>query len=368
MKNTHAILNITSISHHICQTREEDAIQKNRIALLKGLKKRYFSLENATTAQRDDRNIVLKAINQSAYNIKLASERLRDDEYVVYQAVKKQGSLLEYASERLQHNMKVVQAALASNPKALKFASNTMQDNDTLVFDAVSRNGKALLFASKRLQQKSELIKKSLESYPQMLEFFGSDMEEMVKIAIKEDTNNFKYASERIQQDKKFILNNQVAKNQYWHQELKRDKKFVLKVLKQMDDYIGNDFYQYLAPVLQNDQDVAMSCILANPNNFPLFNEVFRANFDIASIALKNRGGALEHVSDELKNNRHLVLLALKRGKYVLNYASQEIQKLLKNEENPYETLKKIIEIDEEKAKMESILNQSIQVSKKVKI
>ena len=107
MKKQASLSLIHHFSHQFTQLREEDATQKGRIHLLKGLKKKSLNLENATKAQKDDKNLALVAINQSAQNFLFLSDRLKDDEYVVYQAVKKDGLLLEHASERLKNHEKL---------------------------------------------------------------------------------------------------------------------------------------------------------------------------------------------------------------------------------------------------------------------
>jgi hypothetical protein len=57
----------------------------------------------------------------------------------------------------------------------------------------------------------------------------------------------------------------------------------------------------------------------------------FKNNKDVVLEAVKQDGMALQFASDELKNNKDVVLKAVRQNVWVLRFASEELQKELKH-------------------------------------
>lgn len=368
MKKQASLSLIHHFSHQFTQLREEDATQKGRIHLLKGLKKKSLNLENATKAQKDDKNLALVAINQSAQNFLFLSDRLKDDEYVVYQAVKKDGLLLEHASERLKNHEKTVWSALLSNPLALEFASEALQDNEAMVNFCVNKSGQSLLFANKRFKEDKDLVKLAITNYPHILKDINNDDEAFVQMAYWKDRKSFQYASERIKSNGKFILQHQISFNEHWGQTLKQDKHFILKFIQQHS--ITENFIQFISPSLQENREVVLACVQSEARNFEFVRDEFKNDFEIASIAIEKIPYLLRYASDALRNDKKILLKAIKNKKFdqIFIYAGEEIQKLVAKDESPYEKLNQLVAIDEEKAILEKSLGAEQEIQKKVKI
>lgn len=367
MKTQKTISYITNMTHQLKQLREEKTIQKSRIDLYKGLEKRYCSLNDGTKAQRDDRNLVLFAINKNAFNIEFTSERLRDDEYIIYQTVKKEGTLLYYASKRLQDNEKIVKVALESTGLALEFCSERLKSNREFVLKAIEKKGQALRFASEELQADINMVKIAISNDPKFLKYsLFNDREEIVEMALKQDFKYLEFASERLKQDKKFILKNKIDDIVHVGQNIKMDKKIILHILSH--NQVSSEFFNYLPPFLQDNRDVALKLVKSNARSFKKMNLDLRSDIEVAKKAILSSPFNLEYVAPKLKNNKEIVFLAIKQSTYVLKYASGEIRKAIGDDE-PVSKLKNMIQIEQEKKKLDTLLgDSSVGNSRKIKI
>ena len=85
-----------------------------------------------------------------------------------------------------------------------------------------------------------------------------------------------------------------------------------------------------------------------------------RANKHLAIISVRHNGGSLLQVSDELKNDKEVVLEAVKQKPYAINFASKEIQELCKGRD-PAITLERLLLVEQ----LNSTLNVNSPTHKK---
>jgi hypothetical protein len=86
---------------------------------------------------RADRDIVMAAVNDKGLSLQHASAKLRDDEEVVLAAIRRDPDALQHASARLRAKREVVMAAITQYPCALRHASASLRGNREVVTAAL---------------------------------------------------------------------------------------------------------------------------------------------------------------------------------------------------------------------------------------
>jgi hypothetical protein len=162
----------------------------------------------------NDKDIIIAAAERShrtvhGYALNYASESLKDDKDVVLITVKYIGYSLKYASESLRDDKDVVIAAVQNDGWALKYASENLQNDRNIVLIAVNREGYSLRYASESLKDDREIalvaIKRCIDAFQYSSENLRNDeyfLYYVNKIRnIKINSLNFRYLSERIQEE-----------------------------------------------------------------------------------------------------------------------------------------------------------------------
>ena len=98
------------------------------------------TLEYASPALKDDREVVLAACNQNGHALEYASDALKDDREVVFAACNQNGYALRFASDALKDDREVVLAACSQNGDALVCALDTLKDDREVVILALAQN------------------------------------------------------------------------------------------------------------------------------------------------------------------------------------------------------------------------------------
>ena len=187
------------------------------------------------------------------------------------------------------------------------------------------------------------------------------DDEEVVKIAIYKYTFYFKYASERLRKDEKYILQlididphiieyaitktkkicNKALKIDgsvlpYCPYSYQSDRNIILEAIKQNN----SNFYkrnrlisiQNIDYQLTDDKEIILNAVTTNARNFEYASDRLKNDREIAIIALKSNGNMLEFVSDSLKDDKELILFTFEKtnSKFdngILKFTSDRLKK-----------------------------------------
>lgn len=115
-------------------------------------------------------------------------------------------------------------------------------------------------------------------------------------------------------------------------------KEFVYKALE-----INPSVYAILRNSANCKDDFKFLELSARYERFMYFQgEDVRSNKHLAMISVHHNGGTLLHLSNELKNDKEVVLEAVKQKPYAINFASKEIQELCKGSD-PAITLERLL-------------------------
>ena len=234
---------------------------------------------------RNDREVVLTAINNTGQALRYASDDLRNDYDVVLAAVTQDGSALEYASKILQNNKTIVCAAVSNSEHALQYASKELRHDFDVVLTAVTRNGSVLAFVPEVLRNNKQIALSAVSSFGLSVSYTSlCDNLEIVLAAIKQDKRALVHTSKKLLLDKTFAL-----------------KVFPYKV------HLTN-----FPKEIVEDDELMIKAINYGCVGLGATSSKIRDNKAVVLIAVKNDRGELQYASERLKADREVVLTAVK--------------------------------------------------------
>ena len=116
--------------------------------------------------------------------------------------------------------------------------------------------------------------------------------------------------------DKKIFLENSPY-------PIRNDKEIAIETIRLNGGFV----LQYLSEELKNDRDVVMEALKKDSFALEYASEDLKKDKEIVKTAIEKRGLALWYASEELKNDRDIVLNAVKNNGIALGYASLELRK-----------------------------------------
>ncbi|MBA3723054.1 MAG: DUF4116 domain-containing protein [Parachlamydiaceae bacterium] len=173
------------------------------------------SIKNIPTSFLHDNEVVIEALKIDGMALEFVSEYLKKDSEVVKHAVVKNGLALRFAHPDLRKVVQIVSYAMFNNLSAMQYVDPILYDNKVIIGDAVYIDSK----------EKN-----------------------------KNNTSSFRYATERLKGDKKFVLE-MVAKCgtalEFASDALKNDREVVLAAVTKSPSAI-----KFASPALQADEAI----------------------------------------------------------------------------------------------------------------
>jgi hypothetical protein len=83
---------------------------------------------------------------------------------------------------------------------------------------------------------------------------------------------------------------------------------------------------RYASAELKNDREIVMAALKEDSYAFVSASEELKNDKEVVLAALKNRGDVMRYISEALKNDREIVIAALKVDASALQYASDELK------------------------------------------
>lgn len=223
-----------------------------------------------------DYDLVLDCAIRGVDILGLWHDKFSDDYRIVYNSVKCSGSSVEYASKRLKDNYKIGLAA-------------------------VKNNGCAFQYLSKRLRNNYNLAKIAIEYSPALYEYIGNSLKTnstlamMLMMNVREPTMKFI--------PKKFTNN----------------IGLVTAAIK-----VDPKVYNHISENLKSHFKVAMTMVTYHPWSLSLI-KYFQDDYDIVMKAIEG-GTSLRHVSDRLRNNNDIVMVATDNDPTEFRFASPRLR------------------------------------------
>lgn len=188
---------------------------------------------------------------------------------------------------------------------------------------------------------------------PHLIQFFNEeikDNDEVAKAIIDSEPTCIGYLSDRIKNDKKYA--EMAIEKDAWAytsigEKLRSDKELLIKAAKKNIDILA---VIHDSPII-NKQDVIIELLEKNKDAIKYIDMESMEKKTIEKILSKN-GLLLEYLSDEMKDDKEIVLVAIKNNDEALEYSSPTIQQICKEGE-PIKELEKTLK----KEKIEKVSN-----------
>ncbi|MBR0351026.1 MAG: DUF4116 domain-containing protein [Clostridia bacterium] len=334
-----------------------------------GLALKYLLEDN-----KKNEEYVKIAILQNGLALRYASEELKNNAEIVRIAVSQNGLALRYASEELKNNPEIVKIAVNQDGQALRFASEKLKNNKEIAQLAVEKNSLAIKSVGKELRNNYQINIpiEGFNFYPKT--FFGlknnkiKDLSQLIEFQKDEKFNKMTKSSQ-----KEILIRLEKYKNEMENEEeykdvtddindeisdeslLKENIRLIAKELVKDEGNVTRKYYDLpdnlredgevikeaikhdLSEIFRNipkDRDDYYDIVLESVKSVPyLMNDIpedmkktIGNDYDTMMTMVKKAGYALGYASEELKNNREIVIEAVKNDEAAISYASKELK------------------------------------------
>jgi hypothetical protein len=228
--------------------------------------------------------------------------------------LRKDGKALEYATPEWQNEKETVELALNSNPNALQYASSSLRGDREFILACLnqakyrSEKSQIFLHIDEELKKDREFALKLAALCGSTLQYMDESFQndrEIVFAAIKSSKGLIlRFASESLRNDKDLVREAVISSLgfalEHASVQLKNDKAFVLEFCQKRWTCAA---FRRASDALRDDEEVA------------------RATFAFTGDYLNDAG-------EKVKNNKELVLLAIKNSSrgYAYSYASHSLK------------------------------------------
>ena len=303
-----------------------------------------YQTRNKPQTKGDAVNLGLQLMSKGIEYLEELDEVWRSDFFVMKSLMNRRVDAFQFASAEIRADRDVAFKVIEINAKMFKFVAGNLNDDAELAKLAIykSHSGELLKYASDRLKDDKEFILDIISKKPIALEFVSKrlqDDEDVVELAIKLNLNAFKYASMRFKDDKEFVLNLMRKKAEYIENGIKRASTRNLYLIGYASERLRSDpeiailtlkqdifTYRCFSDKIKSMRKLALYVVKKEGILLKDVAEKFKNDKEIVMAAVKNNGDALQFASDALKADREIVMAAIKRNGRSLVYACEELR------------------------------------------
>ena len=306
--------------------------QCDRSLVLAAVNKYGTDLEFARDDFKADRSVVTAAVQNDGLALAYANDVLKDDVAVVSKAVLQSPDALLHASPRIQSDC----AFVAKHVQCFQYASASVRSNKHAVIQVVRKCGQQLAHAADHLRSDRDVVVAALCNSGLALQFVNEPLRSnraLVLQTVKRWPDAYQFVHESLKICPEvvraawpYFSNLNVANfPPALRHNLMQDRSFVLKFVSSSGHLFASAL-QYAADNLRNDRQVVLAAIKHNPGALEFASEALR---DDRSLVLA--AGSLQHASVRLRGDKQLLLEVVKRCKerckldLTLMYAAEEL-------------------------------------------
>lgn len=135
------------------------------------------------------------------------TEQQKLSEVYIKLVLMEDGDLLEKMSKKVKRNKELVQLAIEQNPLSIRYSS--FRGNKEMVLKAMSKNPFALFYADKVIKEDEAMLELALRKRVRLfftLNDFMSNNKKLVKIALEQRPQYYKWVGANLQKDKDILL------------------------------------------------------------------------------------------------------------------------------------------------------------------
>ena len=257
----------------------------------------------------------------------------RSDKEVIMAAVKSYPSALEFASKELQADKEIVMAATYDRGEALQYASKELKADKEVVSWAIQQSSYAIKFASNKLLNNKNLVLEALKSHARtqyqnssqgdIIKHISLELKDNKAIAMASFKNSdpvsnpdtLSFFSTRLRDDEE-VVNAAIAQREYSATWASLRLRSDIRIIS-----LGENLIPY-----KNDKEIVMAAVKENGKALRHASEELQADKKIIMQALKKDGRALLFASKSLKADKEVVMEAVKQDGHSLDYASKKLR------------------------------------------
>ena len=260
------------------------------------------SLDKASEAERNDRQVVLRAVEAAGFELRYASERLRGNYELAEAAVEQDGLVMlidNCIPEQFRQDPRIRLAAVKSNrlTACLMSATDLLPANEADNPDII----RAVLTAPVKTNDALiALLHPALQGFVPRLQKLPTLFP----------------ASDRLKADPDFVI--EAMQHSYNNllvaaQALKNDPNFILRCIDAGATLKGNlKFFGLLGPTVQADRALVLYYIRRHGNHLPNLPENLQSDPEVLLAALESHPDWLPFLSEEVRADRRFVKTALR--------------------------------------------------------
>mmetsp|Transcript_61590 Transcript_61590/g.144363 ORF Transcript_61590/g.144363 Transcript_61590/m.144363 type:complete len:404 (+) Transcript_61590:39-1250(+) len=226
-------------------------------------------------------------------------------------------------SEALRGDAELCKAAMGDLGVPLKYATDSIKDNREVVELLLQNNARNFRYASERLRNDKDFAMAVIQkhfTYPWCVDEIFDHVSRAIKgdfdimmVAVQLQPTTLRYATPHLRDNKELVLA---------AVQSKRCTRF--------SDALGKDFCDWFPrEEFADDRDVMMALVKKMPLLLKQASRKLRSDRELVRAAVEVDGDALEFASQELRGDREIVSLAVENGQPgsdILQFASEALR------------------------------------------
>ncbi len=224
------------------------------------------------------------------------------------------------------NNKEYVLALLEKNVIYLRDVSDELKSDREVVLTAVKRTGWNFTFADPKFFDDKEIALVAVKNgsgVSSLSDNLKND-DEIALIALKNSVFEMKNLPLKHKDNKDLIMSLKVFCLDAVSDRLKSDRDVVLMSVSAVGEYL-----EFASKELQDDAEIALAAVKnsASKTAMPYVSERLKSDVKIAKAAIRNFWDAVEYLSEDGKNNKEIILSALKKDGMYFKDASPNLKR-----------------------------------------
>lgn len=302
----------------------------------------YMIIENQNVAIEDvpsifleDYNIAVFYAQESTSSMALLPTHYRDDEDFILEVAFNSGTILRYATERVKNIERILNVALKNTKKAFQYFPEKFKTKENCLIALAGRFPSPAYnweYIPKSLSLNESFIKEASEVCPQIYAYLDNEIKnrrDMIDLFLTKDSANIRYLSDENKNNPDIvrpIVEQEPLFFKFLGDELKNNADFVFPLLKNYPQNI----HECGESIKSNIEIAKHLCNIRIP--YPaisFFNESIKENITTALISILRAPETMKYISDDLKGDKKFINLFIEQANFnhiALEYISQELK------------------------------------------
>ncbi len=270
-----------------------------------------MKLEECSDELRNDKDVVEAAVANREKAMMFVPEKLKCDKEVIQSTSirsktlsSEMGIAFSFVPEHIKDNEEMALIAISVFHGAFQYFSDRLKKDEAFLIRAGAKNHEIFRYLDSKYLKDEFFIAKVLnthpsyrmigtESFARLLDTTILDNKNMMNMILKKaGYENFKYMSER----------------------LKNDKDYLLEILSS-----APKTYEFLDYKFREDKEVALCAVIGDGMNLRLTSWALKEDRDVLLAAVKNNPHSIQFADDSLQDDEELLSYVTKDDSYYWN-------------------------------------------------